>query len=85
MYEYLIKEYLKKITIDDILNYAQKHHLTLSQTDASILLIYAQKYYETLINGDPTSIFKELKKKINPQTYKEVYKLYIEYKLKYLS
>ena len=85
MYEYLIKEYLKKITIKDILNYAKKNNLEISNSDASILLIYAKKHYETLLNGDPTNIFKELKQKIKPETYKEVYKLYIEYKLKYLS
>lgn len=85
MYEYLVKEYLKKLTIDDILKYARKNNIEISTSDANILLIYAKKHYETLLNGDPTSIFKELKQKIKPETYKEVYKLYIEYKLKYLS
>lgn len=85
MYEYLIKEYLKKMNVNDIITYAQKNNFKLDESEATILLLYAKKYADTLIHGDPTSIFKELKQKIKPETYKEVYKLYIEYKLKYLT
>ena len=82
--EYLIKEYLKKLSINDILNYAKKNNIEVTQEEASIILLYAKENVDVLLNGDPTNIFKELKQKIKPNTYKEVYRLYIEYKLKYL-
>jgi hypothetical protein len=85
MQEYLIGEYIKKITIEDILSYAKKNNLTLSYSDAVILYSYVKKYYKDLINGNPDKILKEVKEKINPITYKEVYKLYIENKMKYLK
>ena len=85
MYDYIIGEYLKKMTIKDVLNYAKKNNITVSESDAVILLSYAKKYYKEFINGNPTNILKEIKSQINPETYKLAYKLYIEMKMKYLN
>ena len=85
MYDYLIGEYIKKLSINDILNYAKKNGLTISENDAIILHSYAKKYYKEFIDGNPCEILKEIKSKINPITYKEAYKLYIENKMKYLK
>ena len=85
MNEYIIGEYIKKLNLNDILDYAKKNNINISENDAVILLSYAKKYYKEFINGNPSNILKEIKSKINPTTYKEVYKLYIENKMKYLS
>ena len=85
MYEFLISEYIKKLTIDDILNYAKKENIKISEYDAIILLSYAKKYYKEFINDNPTALLKEIKEKINPETYKIAYKMYIEAKMKYLK
>ncbi len=83
MYDYLIGEYLKKLTVDEIITYAKKKEYYITYNDAIILLSYAKKYYKELLNGYPKEILEEIKGKINPITYKEAYKLYLEYKLKY--
>ena len=85
MYEYLIGEYIKKMNVDDILLYAKNNNLKLSYSDAIILHSYAKKYYKDFISGNPTNILKEIKEKIDPETYKQAYKLYIENKMKYLK
>lgn len=85
MNEYIIGEYIKKLNLNDILDYAKKKNITISECDAIILLSYAKKYYKEFINNNPTDILNEIKNKINPTTYKEVYKLYIENKMKYLK
>ena len=85
MNEYIIGEYIKKLNLNDILDYAKKKNVTISECDAIILLSYAKKYYKEFINNNPTDILNEIKNKINPTTYKEVYKLYIENKMKYLK
>ena len=46
---------------------------------------YAKRYYKVFLEGDPENILKEIKSKIDINTYKEVYKLYIENKIKYLN
>lgn len=84
MYDYLISEYIKKLTINDIINYGLKNNIVIKENDANTLLIYAKKHYKTFIHGDPTDLIKELKKKLEPNTYKEAYKLYIINKNKYL-
>ena len=85
MYEYFVGEYLRKMKVDDILNYAKKNNLVISESDAIILLSYAKRYYKDLMNGNPEPILKEIKIKINPDTYKVAYKMYIEAKMKYLN
>lgn len=85
MQEYLIKEYIKKMSVDDIINFAKKKGLDLPYSDAMILYSYAKKNYQEFINDNPTSIIKELKEKLSPNTFKEAYKIYLEAKIKYLK
>ena len=85
MYEYLIGEYIKKMSIDDIISYAKKNNIIIDYSDAVILHSYAKRHYKEFISGDPSNILKEIKSKINPDTYKQAYKLYIENKMKYLK
>lgn len=84
MRDYLISEYIKKLTIDDIKNYAKLKNIIITESDAIILYDYAKKHYQELINGNE-SIIKELKEKLSPNTFKEAYKLYLEYKIKYIK
>ena len=85
MQEYLIGEYIKKMTVKDIIQYAQKNNVLIDECDATILLIYAKKYYKDFISGNPTEIIRELKNKLSVNTFKEAYKMYIEAKMKYLK
>lgn len=81
MNEYIISEYIKKLTTDDIINYGKKKNFNIPLSDAIILLSYAKKYYKDFLNNNEKDIIKELKNKLSSNTYKEAYKLYIEYKL----
>ena len=84
MYKSLIKKYLDKITINDILEYAKKEKIVISIRDAHTILYYAKTYYQDLLNGNEIKL-KELKEHINIETYKVVYKKYLEMKIKYLT
>ena len=84
MQEYLIKEYIKKLTIDDIKNFSKKKNISITENDSIILYSYVKKYWQEIINGNE-NIIKELKQKLSPNTFKEAYKLYLEYKIKYLK
>ncbi len=85
MQEYLIGEYIKKMSVEDICNFAKKKGIEITNSEATILYSYAKRYYHELINGTPAPIIKELKTKLSPNTFKEAYKLYLEAKLKYLN
>ncbi len=83
MNEYLISEYIKKMTTQDIINFGNKKNITIPLSDATILLSYAKKYYKDFLNNKEQEIIKELKHELSPSIYKDLYKLYIEYKIKY--
>ena len=85
MYEYLIGEYVKNLTLVDILNYARKENININNLDANTLLYYIKYHYSELISDDPQNILKEIKKKIDSTTYSEVYKLYVLYRNRYLT
>ena len=70
--------------MDDIYNFANKKGINIPNSDALILYTYAKKYYQEFLNN-PEKIIKELKNKLSPNTFKEAYKLYLEYKIKYLN
>lgn len=82
---YLIKDYIKKLTVDDIKKFAKTKNINIRDTDAIILYTYAKNNYEEIINGNDQDIIKELRKKLSPNTFKEVYKLYLEYKVRYIK
>lgn len=85
MKEYLISEYIKKMSAQDIINFAKKKNINISYSEAMILYSYAKKYYKEFINDNPENIIKELKDKLSPNTFREAYKLYLEAKIKYLK
>lgn len=85
MYEYLIGEYVKKISVMDIVNFGIKNDILVSTSDAKILQHYLVNNYKELISDNPNNILKEIKRKINPTTYEKAYKLYLTYRNQYLK
>ena len=83
--EYLIKEYIKKLTIDDIKNFAMNKNISITHDDAIILYTYAKNHYQDFLKNNADIFIKELKEKLSPNCFKEAYKLYLEYKIKYLK
>ena len=84
MYEYLISEYVKNISTQDIINFGLTKNIEISLNDAKILLHYVVNNYKDLISDNNESIIKEIKRKIDPITFDKVYKIYLEYRNKYL-
>ena len=83
MKDYIIKEYINKLSINDIITYGKKNNITISIVDANTLLFYAKNYLDIFLHGNPDNLIFELKEKLEPNTFKEAYKLYIINKLKY--
>ena len=83
--QYLIREYIKKLTVDDIMSFAILKNITITDKEAIILYSYAKNHYEDFLSGNDQVLIKELKEKLSPNTFKDAYKLYLEYKIKYLK
>lgn len=82
MYDYLISEYIKKMTIQDVINYSIKKEIKLTDNEASIIYQYLKKYWEVFYKGNPTKLLEELSTKINPYTFAKIKEIYIEFKNK---
>lgn len=83
MYKELIKKWIPNLTKENIIDYAKKINISLSDSDANTLYQFIMKNYSEILEGNETR-FKELKQKINPNLYQQLLKLYEQNKAKYL-
>lgn len=83
MYEIIIRDYIKKLTEEDIIKYGKRKNIDISNEDAKILFVYAKNYWKEFYKGNPTELINELKEKLEPKTFNTLYKIYIDLKQKY--
>lgn len=81
---FFIERYIKKITKEDIYNYALSQEITLSSKELDILYHYLKNYYkEFLLNKESQPIIlKEIQSQITPKTANKLEELYQLYKNK---
>ncbi len=72
------------MSIEDIKKFAKQKNILISDSDSLILYNYIKNHYMDFLEKEDILI-RELKNKLSPNTFKEAYKLYLEYKIKYLS
>lgn len=84
MYKELAKKYIKRLTPQDIKNYASNLNIDLTNQEINIIFNFLLKYYEDLLNKN-TSVFDKLKPLIREELYKKIILLYEENKNKYLN
>ncbi len=75
-----LRNYIEKITEQDIYNYALKEGIVLLNDESKIIYTYIKNYWQVLLSDDSTFIFEELKEKLRPETYNKVVELYSKYK-----
>ena len=80
MYEIIIRDYVNKLTEEDIINFCNKKEITVSNDEVKILYLYAKNYWKEFYNGNPNEIILELKEKINENAFNKLYNLYIDLK-----
>lgn len=83
MNEFLIKNYISRLTINDIDDFAKKHGIELNEQELRIVEQHIRKDWHTIIYGNPRSILDNLKTKLNNLQYKKIENLYIDFKNKY--
>lgn len=80
--EFLIKQYINKLTIKDIIDLGKTKNIKISEIDAEILLDTAKKYWLEFYKGNPVKIINNLKDQLDTSTYNKLLKVYLEYKNK---
>ncbi len=85
MYEILLKNYVSKLTIDDVKRYASNQNIIATEEEMQIVYEFIKKYYyKVFSNDDLVFIEKNLKPKLSPNLYQYLLNLYKEQKAKYL-
>jgi len=85
MYDYLISEYLNRITTDEIKDFAFKKGIELTDEETDIIYKYAKEHWRTFLHGNPRPILEEVKTKVRPLTYNKIETIYAEVRNKYLT
>ena len=85
MIEKLILNYVDKITKNDIINFGIKNGITLNSEQTEYIFYHVKNNWRTIVYGNPTDIFNELKTKFDTNTYQKIKQLYFEFKNKYQS
>ena len=81
----LIKNYINKLTIDDINSLAIKNNIVLNDKELSFVYNIVKNNYNDLLYGDSNFIFDKLKNNISNNNYSKIKELFNTYKQKYQS
>lgn len=85
MQEFLIKNYISRLTLKDIDEFAKKHGIELNEQELKLIEQHIRKDWHTIIYGNPRPILDNLKTKLKNNEYQKIENLYIEFKNKYKS
>ena len=80
MYEMIIGNYIRKLTINDINNFANNNDILLLPEEDKILYNFINKYWKEAYKGDINKVFSILKNSVSANTYNAVIMLYNKYK-----
>ena len=80
MYEVLIKEYLKKLSLNDINDFDTKNNMPLASGEDKIIYELIMNNWKDVYKGNSTNVFSTLKEKVSENTYNNVISLYNKYK-----
>lgn len=85
MYDYLINEYVNKLELKQIEEFAFKQGVELTNDELDIIYDTVKNHWRTFVHGNPKPILENLKTKVRPLTYNKIETLYIEARNKYLK
>ena len=78
----LIKNYIEKLTIDNLKEFALRNDISLNESEFEYLLnIVKNNFEDILVNED--KYLKEVQNNINPQAFVRVKELFLYYKNRY--
>lgn len=79
MYENIIKNYVDKLTKEDIINYSKKEDIFLNDNEINAIYDEIKNKWKQLYNGN-TRVITDLENKINNKAYNKLIDLYNTYK-----
>ena len=81
--EKIISEYINKINIQDIIEFANKNNIYLNDYESNLIYNYIKNDWKTIIYGNYNRILNDLKNKIDNNKYNKIEQLFYKFKSKY--
>lgn len=78
MKEKIIKSYVKQLTKDDIIKFAKKNDIILTNDELNLIYQAIKNDYDSIL-ANPELALKNAKDKLNSNTYNKIYELYTIY------
>ena len=78
----LLKNYIEKLTLDELRSFGEKNGINISLTEYQFILDLVQKNFEDLLQNEDKYL-SMIEEKINPTEFKKIKDLYLYYKNKY--
>ena len=83
MYKEFIKKNINKLTIEHVKKWADNNDINYTNDELITVYNFIKYYYNDLLDEN-IKVFENIRNEINPNLYKQLLNLYIEYKQKYL-
>ena len=83
MNEFLIKNYVSRLSLSDIDSFARSHGILFTNSELNLVNDYIKRDWHTIIYGNPRPILDSLKDSLDDFKYNKIENLYIEFKNKY--
>lgn len=80
MYEVIIKEYLKRLSLKDINDFANKNNMSLETGEDKIIYDFIMNNWKEVYKGDAIKAIGTLRSKVSDRTYNNILKLFNEFK-----
>lgn len=81
----IIKDYIYKIGVSDVINFGLKNNIILSNDEASFLLYHLKNNWEEILYGDSSPIIHKIESYFSKVKSDQILKLFYFYKNKYKS
>ena len=81
MNQFFILNYIKKLTKNDIVNFASKQNISLRDDEIDVIYSYIKTRYSDFFAGREKELLLEIKEQVSSSTYIQIldyYQLYLE-------
>lgn len=81
MNQFFILNYIKKLTKNDIVNFASKQNISLCDDEIDVIYSYIKTRYSDFFAGRGKELLLEIKEQVSSSTYLKIleyYQLYLE-------
>lgn len=79
--QFFIINYIKKLTKNDIISFANKQNISLTNEEVDVIYFYIKTRYQDFFDGKEKELLESIKEKVSYSTYLKIlayYQLYLE-------